>query len=278
MSMGVVLFEVVMALLMLALIVYCVKLNRGLAAVRGQDEQIKQMIAELNSAADRAEASVARLKSAGLSAEAAVRAAIEDAEQTRMGDWQAMVESLSRSFKVEEPHSLEERAAERNVRSVRTHRGADLGYLESLITGVRDNQASLAGMMIRRLSDRLIISFPGELLFGPGRVDPVPAARKRIVLLTEILRNIPNRVEIFGHTDPTRVLGLVFESNWELSLARADAVAAMMVAAGYDRPIDSFGLADSRYSDLADVPSVRRRQTLARRVDIVIRNQLSDRR
>tara|TARA_R110000787_G_scaffold19614_6_gene58660 strand:+ start:386 stop:859 length:474 start_codon:yes stop_codon:yes gene_type:complete len=83
MSMGVVLFESVMALLMLALIVYCVKLNRGLAAVRGQDEQIKQMIAELNSAADRAEASVARLKSAGVSAEAAVRASIEDAEKAR---------------------------------------------------------------------------------------------------------------------------------------------------------------------------------------------------
>ncbi|MDA0241287.1 MAG: DUF6468 domain-containing protein [Proteobacteria bacterium] len=83
MSTGVVLFEVVMALLMLALIVYCVKLNRGLAAVRGQDAQIKQMIAELNMAADRAEASVARLKAAGLSAEAAVRASIEDAEQAR---------------------------------------------------------------------------------------------------------------------------------------------------------------------------------------------------
>ena len=199
-------------------------------------------------------------------------------QRVELGDWQAMVESLSRSFKVEESRSVEGRAAERNVRAVRTHRGADLGYLESLITGVRNNQASLAGMMIRRLSDRLIISFPGELLFGPGRVDPVPAAQKRIVLLTEILRNIPNRVEVFGHTDPTRVLGLVFESNWELSLARADAVAAMMVGAGYDRAIDSFGLADSRFSELADVPSVQQRQTLARRVDIVIRNQLSERR
>jgi len=83
MSVGVVLFEVIMALLMLALIIYCVKLNRGLAAIRGQDEQIKRMIAELNMAAERAEASVARLKTAGLSAEAGVRASIEDAEQAR---------------------------------------------------------------------------------------------------------------------------------------------------------------------------------------------------
>jgi len=199
-------------------------------------------------------------------------------QRVEMGDWQAMVESLSRSFKVEDSRSVEDRSAEKNVRAVKTHRGADLGYLESLITGVRDNQPSLAAMMVRRLSDRLIISFPGELLFGPGRVDPVPAAKGRIVLLTEILRNIPNRVEIFGHTDPTRVTGLVFESNWELSLSRADAVAAMMGAAGYDRAIDSFGLADSRYAELADVPTRRQRQTLARRVDVVIRNRLSERR
>jgi hypothetical protein len=83
MSVMTVLFEGLMALLMLALIIYCVKLNRGLAGVRGQDEQIKQMISELNIAADRAEASVARLKAAGLNAEAAVRTAIQDADRPR---------------------------------------------------------------------------------------------------------------------------------------------------------------------------------------------------
>lgn len=85
MSVMTVLFEGLMALLMLALIIYCVKLNRGLAGVRGQDEQIKQMISELNIAADRAEASVARLKAAGLHAEAAVRAAIQDADRSQTG-------------------------------------------------------------------------------------------------------------------------------------------------------------------------------------------------
>ena len=86
MSVMTVFFEGVMALLMLALIIYCVKLNRGLAGVRGQDKQIKQMISELNIAADRAEASVSRLKAAGLHAEAAVRAAIGDADRLRNGE------------------------------------------------------------------------------------------------------------------------------------------------------------------------------------------------
>ncbi len=78
------LFEGITALLMVALIVYCVKLNRGLAGVRGQDDQIKQMIIELNRAADRADASVSRLKAAGLTAEAAVRAAMQDADRLRI--------------------------------------------------------------------------------------------------------------------------------------------------------------------------------------------------
>jgi hypothetical protein len=71
-----------MAALMAALIVYCVKLNRRLALLRDQGNEIRELVAGLRDASERAELSVQRLKAAGLAAERSLRAAIEDAART----------------------------------------------------------------------------------------------------------------------------------------------------------------------------------------------------
>ncbi|MPY72138.1 MAG: hypothetical protein GEU92_18925 [Alphaproteobacteria bacterium] len=77
------LVDVAMAGLMVALLVYCVKLNRRLAAVRDSDTEIRQMIVELQTAADRAEASVGALKTAGVEAERLLRVQVVRAEALR---------------------------------------------------------------------------------------------------------------------------------------------------------------------------------------------------
>lgn len=80
-------FEGALAALMVVLIAYCAKLNRGLSAIRASDTQINELIGRLVEASDRAEASVAQLKAVGVAQERALRAAIEDAEaaQARLG-------------------------------------------------------------------------------------------------------------------------------------------------------------------------------------------------
>jgi hypothetical protein len=74
------LFEGVMATLMVALIIYCVKLNRRLAMLRNQEAEMAEMIAGFRDASDRAEQSAQRLKAAGLAAERSLRGAILEAE------------------------------------------------------------------------------------------------------------------------------------------------------------------------------------------------------
>jgi len=59
-------FDGVLCVLMVMLIVYCVKLNRGLTAIRSSDVEINKLIASLIEASDRAETSVAQLKAAGV--------------------------------------------------------------------------------------------------------------------------------------------------------------------------------------------------------------------
>ncbi len=80
MSLFTIFLEAGLAVLMTVLIVYCVILNRRLAAIRSQDAEIKEMTASFEAASQRAEASVARLKSAGLAAESSLRAVIAEAE------------------------------------------------------------------------------------------------------------------------------------------------------------------------------------------------------
>lgn len=83
MSVSVILFEAGLAVLISVLIYYCIKLNRRLETIREKDEQITAMIASFTEASERTEASVSRLKAAGVAAERTVRAAIADAEAVR---------------------------------------------------------------------------------------------------------------------------------------------------------------------------------------------------
>ena len=191
-------------------------------------------------------------------------------QKIEKGDWQAMIASLSQSLKVN-AKVQEQPRAEDNVNVINRPQATDLAYLQALIQNVRQTQPALANIVMHRLEDRLIIALPGDLLFFAGRADPVPGAIERIATLANLLRNVSNRVDIFGHSDPTPVAGHVFESNWELLLARAEMVAAMMRSSGYSRPLGSFGLADTRFGDLSAITSRAQKLQLARRVDFVVR-------
>ena len=75
--------DLAMAGLMIALIVYCAKLNRRLGAIRDNDAEIRKLVDELRSAADRADASVNVLKAAGVEAERSLRVQVLRAEALR---------------------------------------------------------------------------------------------------------------------------------------------------------------------------------------------------
>lgn len=72
-----------MATLMVALIIYCVRLNRRLTLLRDQEAQMAEMITGFREASDRAEQSAQRLKAAGLAAERSLRSAVLEAEAVR---------------------------------------------------------------------------------------------------------------------------------------------------------------------------------------------------
>ncbi|MDA0651894.1 MAG: OmpA family protein [Proteobacteria bacterium] len=190
--------------------------------------------------------------------------------RVEQGNWQAMVNSLSQSLNAQ-ADVQDKPTATQNVRLIHRPQAMELTYLEALLRGLRQSEPLLSNILLHRLDDRLIIAFPGDLLFPAGRADLVAGAAQRIAVLANILLNVSNRIDVFGHTDPSPVAGHVFDSNWELSLARAETVASMLQTAGYPRKLGAFGLADTRFEDLAEIKSQTQKLKLARRVDIVVR-------
>ncbi len=185
--------------------------------------------------------------------------------------WEALIGGLSRSLNPNQVERNSEPSSRRNIRQLSAQRAVDLGYLEKLLRGKAAIEPALHDIRIRRGEDRLTIELPADSLFPTGTAVLTRNARAVIFSLAGILRNIGNRIDIHGHTDPRPVRGTAHGSNWELSIARASAVADELRRAGYHRAIAALGYADTRFDDVPKIAALSRAYAAARRVDVIVR-------
>jgi chemotaxis protein MotB len=182
--------------------------------------------------------------------------------------WRKTVDSLAQSLNwqgLQLPQVAARFAAQREQPPA----ALDLDYLAEVLHTSVTAVPSLQGVEIRREHDRLVLAIPGALLFASGSATVSPEARAALSELTPMLRGIGNRIVVEGHADPDAIAaGGAFASNWELSLARALAVADLLVATGLGRRVACYGLAESRYDELGE-PDGSDRHAHARRVDLV---------
>ena len=81
--------------------------------------------------------------------------------------------------------------------------------------------------------DRMRILFEAPVLFEPGSADLKPDSKPHLVRLSKALAELPNPIQIEGHTDDRPLGGrLRYKTNWELSAARAFAVLAALQQGG----------------------------------------------
>ena len=192
----------------------------------------------------------------------------------KVSEWENIIDSLSRTLAPTPEKVIKARTATFNIGTVFRKRAINLDYLASVIReGITDVEA-LKGTHVQLMEDRLIVALPGDLLFAPGRADMAESAREAIFIIGGMLRNIGNEIGVNGHTDPAAPAKRApgeggYESNWELSTARAAAIANALRQAGYPDEIIAFGYAGSRFKQLPKLPDAARR-ALARRVDVVI--------
>ena len=187
----------------------------------------------------------------------------------KVDEWKNMIDALSQSLNPTRIEVVATPTARHNIASIFLKRAINLDYLTSVLEETVSADAALAETKIVRMEDFMIVMLPGDLLFAPGRAVLSDKARQALFSLGGVLRNVDNEVMVNGYSDPVRPASGEHDTNWDLSLSRAAAVANALRRAGYTEEIVASGYADTRYAELPDLPEAERR-SLGRRVDILI--------
>ena len=124
-------------------------------------------------------------------------------------------------------------------------------------------------VVMRVTPEGFVISLNELGFFNSGQADLLPGAADKIKRIAKVLSHPGLEIRVEGHSDNQPIHTAQFQSNWELSTARAMTVMQMLVnEAGFDPnhiSISGYG----QYRPVADnaTPEGRR---LNRRVDLVV--------
>lgn len=112
------------------------------------------------------------------------------------------------------------------------------------------------------------VEIKNNILFASGSAIVNPEALLPLAVIAEILKEIPNRVQVEGFTDNRPISTPVFPSNWELSAARAANVVHVLMDNGV-RPERMSAIGYGEYQPIAD-NSTEQGRLQNRRVVLVI--------
>jgi chemotaxis protein MotB len=131
----------------------------------------------------------------------------------------------------------------------------------------------LASNQLELIEDRrgLVLAIPESNAFDAGRAELSTGAESLMTRIANVLAGLPNTIRVEGHTDDTPIHTPQFNSNWELSTARATRVVAFFVTQGGIAPQRLSAAGYSEYHPRATNESAEGRAR-NRRVDLVILN------
>jgi len=187
--------------------------------------------------------------------------------------WNGSVEALDRQFDVSSDPETARPTAQANITQLLARDGLELGYLRRILAGHISDQPVLSGAQLRETDRALVLTMPAALLFESGGATLSRGGQHSLFVLAGALGRIKNDIEVIGHADPRVARGSAYPTNWELSLARATSTARALNINGVSQSIRIVGAGPSRFSEIDPDLPMRRREALARRVDIVVRDR-----
>lgn len=136
---------------------------------------------------------------------------------------------------------------------------------------VRESLKSLADQKLIKISHNKLwveIEINTSILYSSGSAELEIEAYTPLKKLSEVLKKLPNHIDVEGHTDDLPIKTREYPSNWELSASRAASVVQLFVKQGI-KPERLSAIGYGQYRPIAENNSVLgRRQN--RRVKIVI--------
>ena len=81
---------------------------------------------------------------------------------------------------------------------------------------------------VREDAQTIGVRIAGDGMFPSGRADVLDEVKPLLARIGQALNDQPGDILVTGHTDSQPIRSLKFPSNWDLSLARAKAAAALI--------------------------------------------------
>jgi chemotaxis protein MotB len=108
-----------------------------------------------------------------------------------------------------------------------------------------------------------------HIVFRPNIADLSPRGRRVLDVLSPVLRDLPNQIEVAGHTNQVPVKPKFYPTDWELSAARAVTVLRYLHEHGNMPAENMLAAAYGHEQPLID-PAKPRSQQMNKRVDVVV--------
>lgn len=201
----------------------------------------------------------------------------KDALSQKLADSQSETSAL-RKAKEDEIRSLTTRleAAQAEKKAVEDAKERELAAVKNnyeALTSSLKSEISAGEIQITQLKGKLTVNMVDRILFDSGQAELKPAGRKIMDRLGGVLINVSDKdIRIEGHTDNVPIGGELknrFPTNWELSTARATAVARFLQDTAKIPPIRLLAAGFGEYRPVAPNDRAESR-ALNRRIEIVL--------
>jgi len=155
------------------------------------------------------------------------------------------------------------------VSAVQGSAGIDVAELHRKLTKALGKEIERQEVELRMTPEGFVISLHELGFFDSGQARLLPGASDKIKRIASVLMEYGLDMRVEGHSDNVPIHNATFSSNWDLSTARAMAVAMMLIdEAGFNpQRMSIAGYAQYHPTASNDTPEGRQAN---RRVDIVI--------
>ncbi|MCV2369036.1 type VI secretion system protein TssL, long form [Roseateles oligotrophus] len=100
-------------------------------------------------------------------------------------------------------------------------------------------------VQVKDFADRSVVTVLGDTMFDSGSADVVARATPLFGRIAAALNQVPGRILISGHSDNQAIRSLRFQSNWHLSMARAQSARSLLAATVAPERLTAEGRADT---------------------------------
>jgi len=161
------------------------------------------------------------------------------------------------------------KTTEDNPATALTNQGVDVAELRKNLSKALGQELERQEVDMRMTPEGFVISLHELGFFDSGEARLTPGAAEKIKRIAAVLIQYGLDMRVEGHSDDVPIHNAEFASNWDLSTARATAVAMMLLnESGVDpKRISIAGYAQYHPTSSNETPEGRRAN---RRVDIVV--------